>query len=208
MFGKMNPETVDNQKRPTSAVSKGGKSDWIKRVIYFIPIYVLTIVVFVFYLNVGRNSKTIPSAPINEPVPDFVLPPLSANAQLPGFSSKDLVGEVTVVNFFASWCFPCLKEHPYITEISRSGLAKVYGHNYRDRPDKAQNWLRKYGNPYLAVGADPSGRVALDWGVSDIPVTIVIDKTGRIRFKRVGFVTSKILNQTIFPLIKQLRSER
>jgi len=204
----MSSETVDHKESNATAVSRSGNADWPKRLIYFIPFYVLTFVVIALYLGVFRNAGVIPSALINKPVPEFILPPLSANARLPGFSSKDLVGEVTVVNFFASWCFPCLREHPYITEISRSGLAKVYGHNFRDRPDKAKNWLRKHGNPYLAVGADPSGRVALDWGVSDIPVTIVIDKSGRIRFKRVGFVTSKILNQTIFPIIKKLRNER
>ena len=96
---------------------------------------------------------------------------------------------------------------PTSAKFRAPALAKVYGHNFKDQPEDAANWLRKNGNPYHAVGSDASGRVAAKLGVVGIPDTLIIDKRARIRFRQKGVVTAKALNRIILPLIEKLRRE-
>ena len=193
----MTRETADRQEG----------TGWPKWVKISAPSAALLLVLIAVYSTVGRDSNVISDALIDEPLPEFALPQLSSAAEIPGYGRNDLIGQVSVVNLFASWCYPCLMEHPHISQISRAGLAKVYGHNFKDRPEDAAGWLRKNGNPYHAVGSDASGRVAAELGVVGIPDTLIIDKMGRIRFRQNGVVTTKALNRVILPLIEKLRRE-
>src|SRR3546814_15864746 len=97
---------------------------------------------------------------INDPIPDFDLPPVEGS-EVPGFSSTDLrAGEIVLVNVFASWCFPCRTEPPLLMRIAEAGVAPIYGINFKDKPSDAVKWLAERGNPYVAIGADESGRIA------------------------------------------------
>ena len=83
-----------------------------------------------------------------------------------GFSSADLAtGEVSVVNFWASWCAPCVQEHPLLVALKERTGVKLYGVNYKDQAATARRFLGRYGNPFAAVGVDANGRAAIDWGV-------------------------------------------
>lgn len=203
----MTQETADREEVPGPAKGGRNSSGWPKWLKISAPSAALLLVLIAVYSTVGRESNVISDALIDEPVPEFVLPQLSPAAEIPGYGRNDLIGQVSVVNLFASWCYPCRMEHPHISQISRSGLAKVYGHNFKDQPEDAANWLRKNGNPYHAVGSDASGRVAAKLGVVGIPDTLIIDKRARIRFRQKGVVTAKALNRIILPLIKKLRRE-
>jgi cytochrome c biogenesis protein CcmG/thiol:disulfide interchange protein DsbE len=119
--------------------------------------------------------------------------------------SRDLKGEVSLVNVFASWCVACRAEHPVFMRLKAEGVVSIHGLNYKDRPQDAANWLDDLGDPYTRTGADLDGRVAIDWGVYGVPETFVVDRQGRIAFKQIGAVTPKILEQTILPLIQRLR---
>ena len=148
------------------------------------------------------NLSRLPSPLIGRMAPEFSLP--AVDASVPGgFSTEDLKGRATVVNVFASWCVPCLAEHPVIERLAAQGVP-VYGINHRDKPEAATNWLRRHGNPYTAVGADPDARASLDWGVTGVPETFIIDNTGTIRYKHVGPITPEILNTVIVPIIKKV----
>lgn len=188
---------------PDSTSTRGGPS----RLLFVLPVLlfgVLAAAVAYFMLS-EKDPRLLPSALIDQPAPEFTLPPIKGwEDKKPGLSTADLKGTVTVVNFFASWCVPCLAEHPQITALSKMKGVQVVGINHKDRPDAAKDWLTRHGDPYARIGAD-SGRAAIEWGVYGMPETFIVDKTGRIRFKHVGVIRRETLKQKILPVIRELQ---
>lgn len=109
-------------------------------------------------------------------------------------------GEVTLVNFWASWCGPCRIEHPFLTDLAAEGVTMI-GLNYKDKPDQARGFLQELGDPYTAIGADEQGRIGLDWGIYGIPETFVIDGTGKILLRHPGPITPDVIDKRIRPLL-------
>jgi len=106
---------------------------------------------------------------------------------------------------WASWCPPCLVEHPVVTALAKSGLAPVVGLNYKDAHEDALPWLKQFGNPYQLSVVDADGRIGIDYGVYGVPETYLIDAEGVIRYKQIGPLTQAILDQKVLPLAKALR---
>ena len=104
-------------------------------------------------------------------------------------------GLPSVVNFFASWCQPCLAEHPLLLELSDNSQVRVFGIAWRDSSDKAQAWLRQHGNPFYLVGIDADSKAGIEWGITGIPETFFLDRAGTIRFVHTGPLTRKSLNE-------------
>ena len=147
------------------------------------------------------NPREVPSPLIGKPAPAFELPLLAAPDKT--FAQKDMLGRVWVLNVWASWCEPCLIEHPQITRLA-AGTVPVVGLNYKDVREDALPWLARNGNPFAASVYDGAGRIAIDYGVYGVPETYVIDRKGVIRYKRIGPVTPEILKERIEPLLKEL----
>jgi cytochrome c biogenesis protein CcmG/thiol:disulfide interchange protein DsbE len=167
-----------------------------RRLLFVLPILVFTAltVLFLVRLGTGGDPSRIPSALIGKPVPAFRLDPLeglvSARGPVPGLSSDDLKGRITVVNIWASWCGPCREEHPLLLDLARDPSIRVVGINMKDDPDNARRFLGQLGNPFAAVGTDPKGRTAIDWGVYGVPETFVVGPDGTIRDKQIGPLTA------------------
>ena len=176
----------------------------MKRFFHILPLAVFALLVVYLAVGLTMDPKVIPSALIDKPVPEFVLPPI-AGARSKGFTDDDLRGGLSVVNVFASWCLPCRAEHPQVARLAAMGVAKVYGLNYKDAAADARKWLRDLGDPYAEIGADTDGRVGIDWGVYGVPETFIVDVEGRIRHKHVGPMTPDALSGEILPIIKTLR---
>lgn len=158
---------------------------------------------FLSSLLSGRDTSAVPSALIGKPMPGFDLPPLEGSG-LPGFSNRSAAeGNVTLINVWASWCAPCRAEHPYIEYLGRDERLKVFGLNYKDKPDTALSFLKELGNPYDAIGLDANGRVGIDFGVYGVPETFVIDKTGTIVHKFIGPITESRLKNDLMPAIEK-----
>lgn len=162
-------------------------------------------IVFGFSLKSGDPTR-LPSALIGKPAPKVDFPALDGlvddGKPVPGVKAADLAqGEVTVVNFFASWCGPCVQEHPLLMELEKRGV-KVVGVNYKDPSPGGRRFLGRYGNPYVAVGTDASGRGAIEWGVYGMPETFVLNKKGEIAYKHVGPITAEALAEKMMPAIK------
>ena len=175
-----------------------------KRLLYIVPPIVFVGLVVMFYVGLGRDPSIVPSALIDQPVPEFVLPALKDEGS--GLATTDLKGEVSLVNVFASWCVPCRVEHPLLMGLAEADEVRIHGINYKDAPDAATNWLRDLGDPYERIGADQDGRVSIDWGVYGVPETFIVDGEGRIRYKHVGPMTPEVLEKKLLPLIERLRS--
>jgi cytochrome c biogenesis protein CcmG/thiol:disulfide interchange protein DsbE len=90
-------------------------------------------------------------------------------------------------------------------ELKAKNVVPIHGLNYKDKPDDAAEWPDTLGDPYTRIGADLDGRVAIDWGVTGVPETFVIDRQGRIAYKQIGPIDRTILDETILPLIERLR---
>ncbi len=177
-----------------------------RQLLFFLPAVVFLLVALVvgYFMLSGRDPKIIPSALLGHPAPAFELPALKG---MKGFGRKDLIGKVTVVNVFASWCTPCLIEHPNVIRLSQHPGVRVFGLNYKNKDDQALAWLDRHGNPYKRIGADRNGRVAIDWGVYGVPETFIVDRTGIICMKQVGPITQDVLEKKILPLVEALASK-
>ena len=179
----------------------------MRRLLYLAPLGVVLALGYFFYEGLSGDPRRIPSPFIGKPAPAFELPPLAGRRPAPhaeagGLSSADLgKGRPVVVNVWASWCIPCIAEHPLVDRLAEEG-AVVHGINYRDRPEDAAAWLERLGDPYTRIGADAEGRASLEWGVYGVPETFVIDSDGVVRFKHAGAITPEIVEKDILPLIK------
>lgn len=177
------------------------------RLVYLAPLLIFAVVAgyFVWGVNPGRNPSEIPSVLIDQPVPRFDLPALAGSGK-PGLATADLTdGEVTLVNVFASWCLPCRAEHPIFMELAERGTVRLAGINYKDKPADAMRWLSDQGDPYGRIGADESGRAGIEWGISGVPETFLIDRDGRIRYRQVGPISQDLLEDVILPKIRKLQ---
>lgn len=171
---------------------------------YLLPIAVFAGIGTLLYLGLYRDPTLVPSPLVGKPVPEFALDPIPGREL--GLSSRDLRGEVTLVNVFASWCIACRDEHPLFLALEREGVLPIHGLNYKDTPDDAIAWLDALGDPYTRIGADLDGRVGIDWGVYGVPETFVVDQDGRIAYKHIGPVTPRVLDDIILPLVRALRA--
>lgn len=169
-------------------------------------------VMFAFALTKGDPSR-LPSALIGKPAPPLDLTAIEGlqdgTRAVPLLSSEMLKkGEVTVVNFWASWCVPCVEEHPLLIELTQKASVPVVGINYKDAATNARRFLGRYGNPFAAIGADTTGRTAIEWGVYGMPETFIVDGQGRIAFKHVGAISRDTLERTLLPTIARLKAAK
>jgi cytochrome c biogenesis protein CcmG/thiol:disulfide interchange protein DsbE len=176
-------------------------------------IFAAVVLMFAFALQKGDPSK-LPSALIGKPAPALDLPPLDGLALAGGQPAVGLTrqaltaGKVSVVNFWASWCGPCVEEHPLLVKLSGNPDIHLYGINYKDAAVNARRFLGRYGNPFSTVGVDANGRAAIDWGVYGMPETFVVDGQGVITYKHVGPLTPKSFATQLLPAIEAARARR
>lgn len=164
---------------------------------------------FAFALFSGDPSK-LPSALIGRPAPnvDFAAMEglIEAGKPVPGFTAAELAtGEPQLVNFWASWCIPCVQEHPMLLELKKRTGVSILGVNYKDEAAAGRRFIGRYGNPYRAVGVDPLGRGAIEWGVYGMPESFVVDGKGRIVYKHVGPISPASLEEKVIPAIEKAR---
>jgi cytochrome c biogenesis protein CcmG/thiol:disulfide interchange protein DsbE len=174
-----------------------------KRILWVLGIFGALVALLAVGLTL--NPREVPSPLIGKPAPPFELPLLQQADRT--FTAKEMLGKVWILNVWASWCEPCLQEHPVITTLAKTLPAPVVGLNYKDARENALPWLKRHGDPFLLSVYDGSGRIGIDYGVYGVPETYVIDKKGVIRYKRIGPVTPEIAAQKIAPLVSELGRE-
>lgn len=175
------------------------------RVIVLLPVAFFLGLGALFYGGLWNKDGSLPSTLIGRPVPEFSLPPIQGRDD--GLASAELRGEVSIVNFWASWCVPCRAEMPLLVELAATGTVKIYGVNYKDDAKSALAFLAELGDPYTRIGADNNGRAAIEWGVYGLPETFVIDASGRIAYKKVGPFNRRMLEDDILPVVARLKAE-
>ncbi|HEX19912.1 MAG TPA: DsbE family thiol:disulfide interchange protein [Acidiferrobacteraceae bacterium] len=173
---------------------------------YVIPLVITILILVLLGIGLTMDPKLIPSVLIGKPAPEFALPTVR-NPKIT-LSKSDLQGKVVLFNVWASWCTACKEEHPIFMELARRKAVPIYGLNYKDKRKDALSWLRQLGDPYVASAHDANGRVGIDWGVYGVPETFVVDRKGIIRYKHVGALNAKVVEQKIMPLVRRLRTEK
>jgi cytochrome c biogenesis protein CcmG/thiol:disulfide interchange protein DsbE len=170
---------------------------------YLIPLGIFLVLMVFLARGLQLDPHDVPSPLIGKPAPDFLLPQVRDAAQQ--FGRKDLLGKVSLLNVWASWCVACRDEHPLLIELARSGQINLYGLNYKDAREDALRWLDVMGDPYQVSAFDASGKVSIDYGVYGVPETYVIDRAGIIRYKLTGPLNEQNLRDEILPLIRKLQ---
>jgi len=161
----------------------------MRRLLAALPVLVALVFggFFLWGLNPDRDPNAIPSVLISQPAPTFDLPPVEG-VGVPGLSRGDLTGNAdpVVVNVFASWCLPCRAEHAVLTRIVERDGIRLFGINYKDKPEAARSWLEELGNPYERIGSDLDGRAGIEWGISGVPETFIVAGDGTVLYRYVG----------------------
>jgi cytochrome c biogenesis protein CcmG/thiol:disulfide interchange protein DsbE len=144
----------------------------------------------------------VPSMLIGKPLPSFSLPGQQSSQ---GFSSGDIIAgkRPVLLNFFASWCVPCVQEAPVLMALKQRGMP-IWGIAYKDRADATADFLRQNGDPYLRVARDEPGRVAIDFGVYGVPESYLIDRAGIVRWRWAGGLSEDVVQQSLAPLLQSL----
>ena len=171
---------------------------------YLLPLAVFVVLVGFLAVGLKLDPREVPSPLIGKPAPAFALTRLDDAAKT--VRREDMLGQVWVLNVWASWCAACRDEHPHLMTYAKTKQVPLIGLNYKDTRPAGLQWLARWGNPYDASLFDGDGRVGIDFGVYGVPETFVIDKQGVIRFKQIGPVTPEILQSRIVPLIASLKA--
>ncbi len=170
-----------------------------------VAIFVGLAALFAIALRTGDPSK-LPSTLIGRAAPRMELAGLEGLVDgakaVPGIGAATLTpGTPVIVNFWASWCAPCVGEHPLLIILKEKSGVPLVGVNYKDPTAGARRFLGRYGNPFDAVGVDPNGRAAIEWGVYGMPETFILDAGGRIAYKHIGALTPEVIDTVLLPLI-------
>lgn len=147
------------------------------------------------------KKNELPSALVGKPLPTFALTNLISSEKI--LTNNDLFGQVSLLNVWATWCEACIAEHAMLLKIKEQYHIPIYAIDYKDNIQDAQRWLQRNGNPYIAVGNDTNGDVAIDLGVYGTPETFVVSPKGKILYRHIGVIDEKVWNEVLYPLIKQ-----
>lgn len=175
----------------------------LRKALFLLPVAIFAGLAAYFALGLrpDRDPRLLPSALIDKPEPDFVLPNLNGEGQV---SSQALRGQVVVINFFASWCVPCREEHPLLMRLAAQNHVPLYGISYKDSEQDTRRILAQLGDPFRSIAVDRDGRTGFDFGVYGVPETYVIDKQGRIRKRFVGPLGADAVENELLPLLRSL----
>jgi len=155
----------------------------------YIGLIIATFFIFVcLFFALNKKEQTLKSPLLNKPAPEINLDTLVEDYKL---SNNNFRNEVVLVNFFASWCIPCIVEHDFLFKLKKQKPIKIYGINYKDNIKNLEVWLKKLGNPYAKIGIDKTGTTGIDWGVNGIPESFLIDQNGIIKHKINGVIDEK-----------------
>ncbi|GCA52685.1 DsbE family thiol:disulfide interchange protein [Sinorhizobium sp. KGO-5] len=195
-----NAETPQDERRPGA----------LRYLMAALPLLIFAVLALIFWsqLNSGKDVSEIPSALIGTKAPMLAMPPLEGAATpsgepMPALDDTAVKGRLTLVNVWASWCVPCRQEHPIILQLSKDPRLTVVGINYKDRNENALRFLGELGNPFSAIGVDPNGKAAIDWGVYGIPESFLVAADGTILYKRAGPFDEKSLREGLLPAIEK-----
>ena len=173
--------------------------------LFFTALNVVLAIVLVSRLTAAQHliSGAAVSSLVGHPAPDFILTTWNAPTQ-PTIHLSSLKGSPVVLNVWASWCGPCNTEVPAFQAVwqqyEHAGVVFL-GIDYQDTAGDAQRFLQHYNVTY-PNGPDATGTISVDYGVSNVPSTIFIDRAGTVVRKILGPVDTQTLETELQLLLK------
>jgi len=165
----------------------------MQRVKLFLPLIVFAALGLLLWRGLSLDPKELPSALIGQPLPSFQLKELASDTPV---TNSAILGAPALINVWATWCYSCRVEHPYLLELAQQGIS-IIGLNYKDDSVKARQWLAELGDPYRLTLADTDGTLGLDLGVYGAPETYVVDAQGVVRYRHVGVVDVRVWQEQL-----------
>ena len=165
-----------------------------KKIFYFLPLllFILLVTSFASLLLYPEKAEII-----LKPMPPLALEDLK---------TADIKGPA-LINFFASWCAPCRAEHDTLMELAKIHKLPIYGIAYKDKPQDTDRYLKNLGDPYTKIGFDKKGRAFIEWGLSGVPESFLIDGNNMIRTHHAGVLLAEDMKTTILPLMERIGKE-
>lgn len=143
-------------------------------IITMLPLLAFALLVFLFAERLGdpRAQGAVDSPLIGKHLPELPIP-----------DTIQTSGKPYIVNVFASWCAPCAIEHPFLMDLKKQGFT-IVGIAYKDTKKAIDAYLKRGGNPYAAVIHDSDGIMGITLGVTGVPESFAVDKTGIVRARQ------------------------
>ena len=173
----------------------------MRRILALAPALAFAALVVVFgAYALHHNPQVVPRATIGQAAPADALPSLDGAPPRP---IRTTFKGPTLVNFFASWCVPCIQEAPVLMTLKQLGLP-LWGIAYKDKADATAAFLQQNGDPYVHIARDEPGRVAIDFGVYGVPESYLVDKAGIVRWRWAGGLSEDVVRDSLAPLLQSL----
>lgn len=125
------------------------------------------------------DPHTIDIPVLNKPIPDFELQPIASYQNFNSLLLKQQQKPV-LINFFASWCLPCVSEMPLLQALANH--LSIWGIAYKDKTPSINQFLTNHSNPYHYLGQDSDGTIGINWGLSGVPESFLIMPQGIIKW--------------------------
>jgi cytochrome c biogenesis protein CcmG, thiol:disulfide interchange protein DsbE len=152
--------------------------------------------------SASGGDRAVRSPLIGRPAPQIAGETIDGDA----YDLADQRGEFVLVNFFATWCIPCIREHPELVEFERrhreAGDASVVSVVFDSRPEQVREFFAENGGEWPVV-LDPDGRTSLEYGVAGVPESYLLAPDGTVLVKIEGGVTAADLDR----LLAQVRGD-
>lgn len=176
----------------------------VRVILFLLPLAAFIALAVLLFNRNGEDPSVLPSARVGQNLPSFEMASLTEPGRM--LTPKDLAGEVSLLNVWATWCVSCLVEHPVLMELAASGIP-IYGVNYKDSPEAALVYLANNGDPFRFSISDVNGSLGLDLGVYGAPETYLLDREGRIRYRSVGVLDARSWIDELEPRYRALVEE-
>jgi cytochrome c biogenesis protein CcmG, thiol:disulfide interchange protein DsbE len=159
-----------------------------------IGIILVILIVFIYGIYFASNPREIPSSQIGKKAFEFETTTFDGQP----ISLQQFLGKPIILNFWASWCTTCWKE-AHILEAAHQEYtpqgAVFIGIAINDEREASLKFIRKYNKTYILAPDDKTGNISLDYGITAVPETFLIDKKGIIENKILGAIQDNIIDQ-------------
>ncbi|WP_017445163.1 thiol:disulfide interchange protein [Gayadomonas joobiniege] len=189
----------------------------MKHLKLFIPVAAFLAASVFFYMGLFSDPTDVKNANLQRPMPEFSLPDLMQPEKT--YHREDLLGEVTLINVWGTWCVTCRVELPYMTKLRQQGIkivgvyydnaaeAEFSGINLQQTQADVKQMLANLGNPFVFNIYDKDRDLSLDLGVTGAPESFLIDPEGQIIAHRRGAIDERVWQRDFAPLVAQYQGK-